>query len=228
MPALAFEITDVETAPRTVAPLLMFHLEVTNLPAEEQIQGVILEMQIQFLCPQRSYTDLEKENLIELFGPPDCWGQTLRDRLWTHATATLGSFAGTARTRVAVPCTFDLNLSASRFLHGLEEGDVPLLFLFSGTAFHAGPDGQLQAHRIAAGSECTYKMPVGLWRGMMDKHWPNAAWLACDRAVFDRLWDYKRRNQLSDWDQTLEHLLEDARRAGTLGEAAHVEAVLAS
>jgi len=210
MPDLTFQITDVEPATRGLVPLLIFHLEATNTPPEETIQSATLQMQIQFQCPQRPYTPAEKEKLLDLFGTPERWGQTLRNRLWTHATATLGTFNGNTTARVAVPCTFDLNISAAKYFYALDQGVVPLLFLFSGTVFYSAQDGRLQAQRIPHDKECTWRMPATVWRDLMDHHWPNTAWLTLERDVFDRLSDFKRTHGLQNWEQTIERLLQHA------------------
>lgn len=208
MPDLNFRITGVEPAARGLAPLLLFNLEVTNTPAEEQIQSATVQAQIQFQCPLRAYNGDEKEKLVDLFGTPERWGQTLRNRLWTLANTTLGPFSGSTTGRLAVPCTFDLNVSASKYLYALEEGEAPLLFLFSGTVFYTAEDGRLQAQRISHEKECAWRMPVGTWKELMDHHWPNSAWIPLERAAFDRLYEFKRRNGLATWEQAVERLLE--------------------
>jgi hypothetical protein len=210
MPDLNFQVTAVEPASRGLVPLLVFQLAVTNTPADETIQSATLEVQIQFECPKRAYNPSEKEKLLDLFGTPERWGQTLRNRLWTHATATVGSFSGAATARLPVPCTFDLNVSSAKYFDAIEQGDVPLLFLFSGTVFYSAQDGRLQAQRISHEKECTWRMPGQVWRGLMDHHWPNTAWITLHRDVFDRLCEFKRRNGLPTWEQTVDQLLADA------------------
>jgi hypothetical protein len=211
MPDLDFRVTGVEPATRGMVPLLLFHLEVTNTPADESIQSAALQVQIQFQCPQRAYSGAEKERLADLFGAPERWGQTLRNRLWTLANTTLGPFCGVATARLPVPCTFDLNVSAAKYLYALEEGEVPLLFLFSGTVFYSAQDGRLQAQRISHEKECAWRMPAQVWRGLMDHHWPNSAWITLHRDVFDRLCEFKRRNGFPTWEQTLERLLAEEK-----------------
>ena len=136
MPDLDFKILGVEPAVRGVVPLIQFKVEVTNQPATEPIQNVILQAQIQIQAPQRSYTEKEKEKLNDLFGTPERWGQTLRTRLWTLASTTVRPFTGHTEAMLSVPCSFDLNIAATKYFYALEEGDVPLLFLFSGTIFY--------------------------------------------------------------------------------------------
>src|SRR5207249_3980336 len=110
--------------------------------------------QIQIQSPQRAYSSQEKERLFDLFGPPEAWGQTLRNRLWTHSTATVGPFTGATQTVLAVPCSFDLNLAATKYFYALSSGEVPLLFLFSGSLFYATDDGRLQVERLSWSKEC--------------------------------------------------------------------------
>jgi hypothetical protein len=207
MPDLDFEILGVDAAVRGLAPLLHFRLGIRNQPEEEVIQSVILQAQIQIQSPQRSYNESEKEKLFELFGPPEQWGQTLRGKLWTHSNTTIRTFKGTTETVLPVPCTYDLNVAATKFFHGIEEGDIPLLFLFSGTIFYAGADGRLQVQQISWNKECTYAMPVQCWKDLMEQHYPNTSWLYLERDVFERLCAYKRQGGFTSWEQAMERLL---------------------
>jgi len=210
MPDLDFEILGVEPAVRGLVPLLHFKLGIKNEPPNETIQSVILQAQIQIQAPQRPYNEGEKEKLFELFGAPEQWGQTLRGKLWTHANTTVRTFQGTTDAILSVPCSYDLNLAATKFFYGLEEGDVPLLFLFSGTIFYAGADGRLQVQQISWNKECSYRMPVPLWKELMDHHYPNSAWLYLEREIFERLCAYKRHSGAPNWEQAIERLLAEA------------------
>ena len=84
----------------------------------------------------------------------DRWGQTLRARLWTHANVNVRQFSGRTEAILSLPCTFDLNVSATKYFYALEGGEVPLLFLFSGTIFYTGDDGRLQVSQVSWNSEC--------------------------------------------------------------------------
>jgi hypothetical protein len=209
MPDLNFTVTRVEPAARGIVPLLHFHLEVTNSPETELIQSVLLQAQIQIQSAHRSYDDEEREKLVDLFGTPDRWGQTLRNRLWIQANTTLRPF--TERTEAVIPiqCTYDLNFLATKFFYALKEGAVPLLFLFSGTVFYAGAAGQLQVEQISWNKECAYPMPVRVWQDLMEHHYPNSAWVSLHRPTFEKLYAYKRRQGLPTWEQTIERLLTD-------------------
>lgn len=207
MPDLNFQVTGVEPSARGLTPLLHFNLVVSNQPATEQIQAIMVQAQIQIQAAQRPYNDGEKEQLEDLFGTPDRWGQTLRNRLWVHASATVRPFLGSTETVLPVQCTYDFNVIATKYFYALDGGEVPLLFLFSGTIFYAGPGGGLQVQQISWDQECVYRMPVKVWAELMNHHYPNSAWLSLGRDVFDKLTAFKRRHGLLTWDQTIERLL---------------------
>ncbi len=75
---------------------------------------------------------------------------------------------------------------------------MPLEFLFSGTVFYAGADGRLQVGRIGWDKDADYRLPVAAWREMIDRYFPDSAWLRLRRASFDRLAAYKARHTLLD------------------------------
>jgi hypothetical protein len=210
MPELDFKITGVEAATRGLVPLIQFKLQVTTSNPAGSLQGLLLNAQIQIQSPQRVYSLSEKERLVDLFGTPERWGQTLRNRLWTHANCTVGAFTGAADTVITVPCTFDLNIAATKYLYALDDGEVPLLFLFSGSTFYVSAEGKLQVERISWDKECTYRMPVKCWKDLMEEHYPNCAWFYLKSDVFDRLYKFRRQNGLATWEQTVESLLNES------------------
>jgi hypothetical protein len=211
MSQLEFKVTGVEPAARGLTPLLQFQLEITNQPDTEEIRSIMLQSQVQIQTPLRNYNTREKERLVELFGLPPEWGRTLRTRLWANCTTLVGPFAGSTSARISLPCTYDVNIAAAKYCYALESGDVPLLFLFSGTVFHKDNEGRLQVRQISWNTEAAYRMPVRLWQEMMEHHYPASAWLYIDRTVFDRLYAYRRENGCATWEETIEQLLSPAR-----------------
>ncbi len=207
MPDLDFRITGVEPAARGLVPLLHFKLEVTNKPETELIHNLILQAQIQIASAQRPYTATEKEKLVEIFGKPVQWGQTLRNRLWAHAHTTVRGFTGRTEAILPVQCTYDFNVLGAKYFYALEQGEVPLLFLFSGSVFYARSDHALRVELISWEKECVYRMPVPVWKELMDHHYPRSAWVYLHRDMFDRLYAYKCRHGLATWDQTIDRLL---------------------
>jgi len=106
-----------------------------------------------------------------------------------------------------IPCTFDFNVAATKYFHAVSNGDIPLNLLFSGSVFYAGPEGTMQVAPVPWNKEARFRLPVRVWREMMDIHYPNSAWLYLRRDVFERLYEYKMQRGIPTWEQALEGLL---------------------
>lgn len=210
MPDLTFAVESAAPLTYAATPLLAFQLRVTCATPDEAIESIALRCQIQFEVTRRHYTPGEQAHLRELFGEPERWGQTLRTMLWTHAAVTVPAFTGSTVVDLPVPCTWDFNVAATKYFHGLEDGDVPLCLLFSGTMFYRTPDGALRIGQISWEKEATFRLPVAVWHAMMNHYYPNTAWLDLPQEIFDRLYDYKARNGLPTWEQTIARLLAAA------------------
>lgn len=221
MPDLNFQVEGAEVVTYAASPLLSFKLRVTNADADEPIQTIALRCQIQIEAARRGYNEREQERLLDLYGEPERWGQTLRTTLWTHASVIATPFQESTLIELPVPCTFDFNVAATKYFAGLEEGEVPLLMLFSGTVFYEATDGALQVAQISWEKEAKYRLPVRIWQEMMDHYYPNSAWLSLRRDVFDRLSCYKMQHGIPTWEQALERLLDAERemRSAELKEA---------
>src|ERR671917_703297 len=206
MPDLDFRVAGAEVQEFAAVPSLLFKLRVENLE-EESIRSVALNTQVRIAATQRHYDTAEQERLLELFGEPHRWGNTLRSLLWTHTTLQVSPFSGSTVVDMPVPCTYDLEVVAAKYFYALEDGEVPLEFLFSGTVFYAGEDGRLQVTRISWEKEAEFRLPVRLWKEMMDHYFPNSAWIRLRRDAFDRLYDYKVRMGLPSWEAAVEALL---------------------
>jgi hypothetical protein len=207
MPDLQLNIEGAEVVPYAAAPLLAFKLRLVNSPADQIIHTVALRVQIQIEASRRKYEAAEQERLLDLFGQPDRWGQTLRSMLWTHASVVVPSFSGEVLTDLPVPCTFDFNVAATKYFHGVTTGDLPLCFQFSGTVFYQGEDGSLQVAPISWDKESKFRLPVKAWKDLMDAYYPNSAWLSLHRDTFEKLHHYKMREGIPTWEEALERAL---------------------
>jgi Family of unknown function (DUF6084) len=207
MPELNFQVEGAKAVPYGASPLVAFQLRVTNSGAEPAIHTVVLRAQIQIEVTRRRYTPEEQSNLRDLFGEPSRWGQTLKNMLWTNAIVIVPSFDKETIVELQVPCTFDFNVAATKYFHGLSEGDLPLNFLFSGTVFYADTNEQLQVAPISWEKEAKFKLPLKTWKDLIDHYYPNSAWLYLRRDVFDRLYQYKVRHGIPSWEQVIERVL---------------------
>jgi len=205
-PELSFAVVGAASAQYAAVPTLTFALEV-QAPPDQPIRSVLLDVQIQIAARQRPYSDSAQERLLELFGTPDRWRSTLRTLPWTRSTVVVPPFSGATTVEVPVTCSYDLEVTASRYLAALDDGEVPLEFLFSGTIFYTAPTGALQAARISLNEEALFRLPVAVWKETMDRHFPNSAWLRLGNESFHRLCAYKARHTLKSFDAAIDSLL---------------------
>jgi Family of unknown function (DUF6084) len=206
MPDLDFRVENAEVLEFAAVPSLLFKLRIQNLE-EEPIRSVALNTQIRIAATQRHYDATEQERLLEVFGEPHRWGNTLRSLLWTHTTLQVPPFSGSTVVDMPITCTYDLEVAWAKYFYALENGEVPLEFLFSGTIFYAGEGGRLQVARISWEKEAEFRLPVRVWNEMMERYFPNSAWIRLHKDAFDRLYDYKVRRGLPTWEAAVEALL---------------------
>ena len=210
MPDLKFRVQSAEPVSYAAAPLLSLKLHVENTNTSETIHSVVLRAQIQIDASHRRYADAEKTLLSDLFGEPERWSRTLRPLLWTHASTVIPSFTGSTAAELQVPCSFDFNVAATKYFHALEAGEIPLQLLFSGSVFYASESSRLQVAPISWDKEARFQLPVGIWRAMMDEYYPNSAWIALPRGLFERWHEFRVSNGIPTLDAALEQLLKTA------------------
>lgn len=208
-PELDFSVERASAVPFCVTPTLGFMLRVTA-SGDAPVQAVALDCQVRIEAQRRRYADFEKERLVELFGAPSEWSRTLRSLLWTHAATSIPPFTGATEVELQLPCTYDFNVIAAKYFHAVEEGEVPLLLLFSGSVFYSGDGTGLQVARIPWTKEAEYRLPVQVWKDLMEMYYPNVAWLSLHRDVFDRLAAFKAAHTIPTWERALDQLLDAA------------------
>jgi len=172
------------------------------------VHSLALRAQVRIEPNRREYGPRERERLLELFGEPARWGETLRSFVWAHLSAVWPGFTGRARFDLALPVTYDFEVAATKYLHALQDGGVPLRLLFSGTVFEAGPGG-IQVGFVPWNLEATCELPVEMWRKVMDEYFPNSGWLRLHRETLDDLLSFKAERALSSWDDVIAALLRD-------------------
>ena len=202
VPSLTFRVEGAERVEHAAVPTIAFAL---NVASERPVRSVLLDVQLQIAARRRPYDEAAHERLFELFGPVEQWGKSLRTLLWTRATLVVPPFEESAVVELPIACSYDLDVTASRYFDALEGGEVPLEFLFSGTVFYGTP---LQAARISWESEAGYRMPVALWRETMDRYFNGTAWLRLPKPSLERLAAHKSRHALATWEDVVDSLLE--------------------
>jgi hypothetical protein len=204
-PELDFRVENVEALEHAVVPTLAFALRIDA--GEREIRSLALNVQLRIDAARRRYDDGERDRLFDLFGAPAGWGRSLRSLRWTTTSLNVPAFVGSTVVQLAVPCSYDFEVVATKYLNALGDGDVPLELLFSGSVFFGGADGRLQVVRLSWDREARFGMPVRVWRDALERAFAGMAWLRLRRDVFDRLQAYKSRRALLSWDAALEELL---------------------
>lgn len=207
MPNLDFRIVEAEALPFAAGPTMLFKLQLGNSMAGEHIHSVMLRVQIRIEVTRRQYGAGEEERLLEVFGEPQRWGETLRSMLWTHTSTIVQHFDDNVIAELPVPCTYDFDVVGAKYFYALDDGDVPLLFLFSGTIFYSEGNGPLQIAQIPWKKEAQFRLPIRAWKEMMDGFFPNSAWLRIQKDVFDELYRYRAKRVLPTWEAALLDLL---------------------
>jgi Family of unknown function (DUF6084) len=213
MSQLTFEVLGAHAEPWAVVPTLSFSLRIGE-EGGQPIHSIALRCQLQIEPRRRPYTAAEEARLLELFGEPKRWGDTLKTLLWTQTSLMIPGFAGSTEVTLPVACTYDFEVTAAKYFQALDEGEIPLLFLFSGTVFARNGSG-IMVEPVPWEKEASFRLPVRVWREVMDRYFPGSAWIRLRRESFDALHRFKGRRALPTWDDAVEALLRAAGEGGT-------------
>jgi hypothetical protein len=199
---------DARGEPYAVTPTLAFTIRITESTGAG-VHAIALRCQIRIEPRRRRYTDDEADRLVDLFGEAPRWAETLKPMQLATVSVMVPGFTGETDALVPVPCSYDLEIASTRYLRALDDGTVGLLLLFSGTVFlESGPGYAVE--QLPWTAESRYRLPVTVWRDMVERDFPNAAWLRCSRETLDALGRYRSRHALPSWEHTLEALLSTA------------------
>jgi hypothetical protein len=203
-----FTVLDVVAEPYAVAPQLTARLRIAETTGQ-RIHAIALRCQVRIEPQRRRYEDGEQEGLRGLFGERERWAETLKPFQWMQCNTTVQGFTARTETDLALPCTYDLDVIGTRYLHALNAGAIPLSLLFSGTVFTRGNTG-FGVEQIPWDCEARYQLPVAVWQQMITLYFPNTGWLRLDAELLTRLAAYRARHGLTSWEETMEKLLGEA------------------
>jgi hypothetical protein len=137
--------------------------------------------------------------------------------LWMHTTAMVQGFTGETEVEFALPCTYDFEVAGAKYLQALREGDIPLRLLFSGTVFAKAGSG-LAVTQVPWDREAGYRMPVRVWRTLMDQHFPGSQWLRLERDTVAALAHYKGARGFTSLDDAVVSLLAESGQVAEAGQ----------
>lgn len=199
---VTFEIIGAAPKPHAASPTISFDVHVTS---PESVEAMVLRAEIRIEPQWREYDGQEQQLLDDTFGAAERWGTTLRALAWADVPAIVTSFTGETQTRIEVPCTYDFEVTATRFFHALSGGDVPVRVLFSGAIFFAGATG-FWCERVPWSAEAAYRMPVSVWRDAMRSCYGTDALLRVNAETLQRLHRLRALCGALSWDALFERL----------------------
>jgi Family of unknown function (DUF6084) len=208
MSPVSFEVLGARVEAYAAVPTLMLKLRIVAADTQP-IHALALRSQIMIEPKRRHYGPDEERRLTEMFGDTPRWGDTLQPFLWTNVSLTVTGFTGDTEVDLPITCTYDFEIAAAKYMHSLDDGEIPIVAMFSGTAFARSAAG-LNAAPVSWSEEASYRLPVALWRDMMNLYFPNTGWLRLRRETLDALQQYKSERALLTWDETFERLLKEA------------------
>ena len=211
MAELVFDCIDVQSDRYAAGPTLNFRLRVAETSGE-RVHAIALRCQIRIEPQKRRYAPAEAARLNDLFGDASRWADTLKPLQFANVVGHGAQLHRQCRRSTSpVACTYDLDIASTSYFHALEEGEIPLLFLFSGTMFTKGTTG-FSVTQVPWNKEASYRLPVSEWRLMMDRFFPNSGWLRVSRSTLEALGAFKSARALPTWEQTLTVLLDEVAR----------------
>ena len=208
MAELVFDCVGAHAERYAVAPSMSLTLRIAETTGLK-VDAIALRCQIRIEPTRRRYSDAEAERLNDLFGDTQRWADTLKPLQFTTVSLMVPGFTGSTELDLPVMLSYDLEIGSTRYFAGLEDGEVPLLLLFSGTVF-SSPGGRLQVQQVPWSKEASYRLPVGVWREAIEAHFPNSAWIRMSLQTLDALQQFKTRQALPTWDATITALLKQA------------------
>jgi hypothetical protein len=208
MTEVTFAVVDVTPEAYAVTPTLSARVGVAAV-GDDPIHAIALRCQVRIDPIRRGYSDEEAAGLLDLFGPRERWATTQRTFLWQHTAAMVPGFTGTTQANLPLQCTYDFEVAASKYLHAIRDGVIPLQFLFSGTIFVHGARG-FAVQQVPWDREDHYDMPVSVWHSLIQQHFPNTGWLRLDRDTVDALAAYRSAHGLLSFDDAIASLLAAA------------------
>ncbi len=209
MPALTFAVVDIRPEPYAVVPNLLARVRIEETTGE-QVHALALRAQVRIEPQRRRYDDTEERALLDLFGDRTRFADTLRPFAWLHASTVAQGFTGATESELPLPCTYDFEVSGTTYLHALRNGEIPLLFLFSGTLFTRGTTG-FSVAQVPWDREARFRLPVAVWRDLMETYFPGTEWVRMRRDTIEALAHHRHVRGLTTWDDVVTSLLTEAR-----------------
>ena len=198
---LNFTVERAEPQPHAAAPLLIFKLRIAETVTAEEpttIPAIALRCQIRIEPTRRRYEPGEEEKLLDLFGEPERWGQTLRSTLWTHASVVVPPFTGDTLSISPSPARSTSMWRRPSTSTRSKTARSRSACSSAARSFTPTKTDISRSARSPGKKRRTFRLPVQVWKDMMELYYPNSAWLCLERDTFDRLYRFKSGRGLAD------------------------------
>ncbi|PSR22122.1 MAG: hypothetical protein C7B47_16880 [Sulfobacillus thermosulfidooxidans] len=203
-----FAIDGVSLVRNAAMPTLQFLIHIRTTPPFERVHAMVLHVQVQIAPRGRSYSEFVQNRLLDVFGSPQRWHETMHNFLWAQTSLSVPRFEHETTTQLPIVCTYDFDVLAVKYLQSLDAGMIPMEFLFSGTLFYHDAQRGVQVQPISWNCEAPFQLPVNIWRQLMAAYYPHQAWIRIDQDLFDRLNLFRSQHEVSTWDDALRLLLD--------------------
>jgi hypothetical protein len=176
IPDPQFAILAARSLRHAAVPMMSLDLGVSE-PNGRPMWMIALSVSLMIEPARRRYDEATRERLLELFGPPERWAVSTHSLLWSTCDVLVPAFTDTTVVPLPVPCSFDMEIAAVKYLHALADGEAPLAVHFNGTIYYPGDDGQMQMTLVPWSTSIDYRLEMALWRQTVEHYYPNTAWV---------------------------------------------------
>ncbi len=208
---LEFECVDTVADRWAASPTVVLKMRASEHTGV-RVHALALRCQVRIEPLRRGYSQPEADKVVDLFGNRARWGTTMQPLQLAFLSQVLPGFTGACEFDLVLPLSYDVDVAAHKYLSALEDGEIPLLLLFSGTVFagaaSAAGTGPLSVQPVPWHKEATLRLPVAVWREAIDTQFPGQAWLRLSRSTYDDLATYRGRHGLVGWDDVVRRLLD--------------------
>ena len=206
-----FAVVGVRAVRYAAAPMFALDLQVTE-PTGRPVYMIALTIQLMIEPARRTYADSTRAALIELFGEPERWSVTTRSLVWSQLDVLVPAFTGSTTVVVPIPCNYDLEVTAAKYLHSLPDGEAPLALHFNGMIYYPSEDGGLQMVLVPWTRSVDFRMPVAVWKETIEHYYPNTGWVGLRSETLAELQRLKVNRGHATFDACVAELVDEAGR----------------
>jgi Family of unknown function (DUF6084) len=211
-PEPEFEVLAARPVRHAAAPMLALDLQISE-PSGRHIYMIGLTVQLMLEPARRRYDEETRERLAGLFGAPERWAVTTHSLLWAQLSVLVPAFTGSITVALPVPCSYDLELAAAKYLYSLRDGEAPLALHFNGVVYYPGRDGGMQMVLVPWSRSIGFPLPVAVWRETVEHYYPATGWAALRTHTLDALERERVARGLPTFDACVAQLLQEGESA---------------